>query len=233
MSVRRWRRTIFRDTQAKAHYRSLGSGLQPVVAPAIGTPNVCGVYMFPAMQIIAGAFSPVHPVGTLFWQRPQVQDLDFGVTAPDFLGDIVLRGGFCRLMVGAYPENVNIRVRVYAVWANKNPDADLYAAVNNTNKQMEFDPSMIPDFSTKFGKILYMKEAMVPVSETFEVVHRLKPQKIDRAVFTGELAPTEPAGAQLWWMLFVTPLDSNTIAAAVTVTNSYSVSFSADASVPP
>lgn len=189
--------------------------------------------MFPAMQIIAGAFSPVHPLGTFFWQRPQVQDIDFGVTPPDFLGDITLRGGICRLMVGAYPENVNIRVKVFAVWANKNPDADLYTAVNNTNKPLEFDPTLIPDFTTKFGRILYTKEAMVPQGETFEVVHRLKPQKIDRAVFTGELAPIEPAGSQLWWMLMLSPLDSNALAAAVTVTNSYNVSFSADASVPP
>lgn len=230
MGPRTWRRVIFRDTQAKAHYRSLGSGNQLVVTPALGTPNVSGVYMFPAMQIINAALSPFHAAGSVFWQRPQVQELDYLVTPPDFAGDVVLRGGICRLLVGAYPDNVSIRVKAYAVWTKDTPDITLYSAYNNTSRQVEFDPSLIPDFTTKFGKILYSKQAMVPVGEQFEIVHRLKPQKIDQNVYVGSAA--EPAGNQLWWLLIVAPLDSNALANNLTVVNSYNVSFSADAVIP-
>jgi len=233
IGVRRWRSIIWRDTAAKPHYRTLGSGFQPLSGPAVGTPNVCAIFMFPALQTVNNVFQPFHTLGSRFWDPGQVQDIDFGVTAPLFAGDITLRGGIARLTIGAYPENVGLRVRVYAVWANPNPDFSLYAAVNNTNKNVEFDPSLIPDFSTKFGRIMYSKQAMVPVGETFEIVHRFKPQKIDQAVFTGAPGPlTECAGSQLWWMVLVSSLEVNAISSNITTVNSYNLSFSADAIVP-
>lgn len=186
--------------------------------------------MFPALQTGITLFQPFHSVNASFWEPGQVQDIDFAVTAPLFKGDITLRGGIARLMVGAYPENVGLRVRVWAVWANPNPDLDLYNAVNNTNRSLEWEPSLIPDFTTKFGKIMYSKQAMVPLGENFEIIHRFKPQKIDQKVFRGQPGPLiEAAGNQLWWMVSLAPLDSNGISGLVTTVNSYNLSFSADA----
>lgn len=230
IGVRRWRSIIWRDTAAKPHYRAVSSGFQPLTGPALGTPNVCAIYMFPALQTVNGTFQPNHSIGARFWEPGIVQDIDFGVAPPLFQGDITLRGGIARLTIGAYPENVGLRVRVYAVWAIPNPDINLYNAVNNTNKSVEFDPSLIPDFTTKFGKILYSKQAMVPVGETFEIVHRFKPQKIDQAVFTGQPGPAfEAAGSQLWWLVLVSSLETNTISSSITTVNSFNLSFSADA----
>jgi len=230
---RRWRGILWRDTLNAQHYRSLGSGLQPLTGPAVGTPNASAVYLFPALQTLgSGVFQPYHSNGLAFWENG-VENPDIGVPVPLFRGDITLRGGIARLTVGAYPENVILRVKVYAIWANKNPDIDVYA-MNNTNRQVEWDPSLYPEFSTKFGKILYMKEAMIPVGEVFEITHRFKPQKIDQAVFRGELPvpssqPAEPAGNQLWWGVVVVPLDLNLSSASITCINSWSLSFSADA----
>jgi len=231
MRPRTWRRIIFRDTQAKTHYRSIGSGSQPVLAPAVGTPNTAGVYMFPAMQVVAGGFQPNHNAGTAFWEPPQAQNPDIGENVPLFRGDIILRGGFCRLTVGAYPENVPVRIKVWAVWAKENPDISVYTLFNNTNQQVEWDPSLLSDFSTRFGRVLYHKEAMVPIGESFEIIHRLKPQKVDKPTFTGAPAGigfAEPAGNQLWWLLSVCPLDVNGIPNQLICVNSYNVSFSGD-----
>jgi len=127
-----------------------------------------------------------------------------------------------------------LRIKVFAIWANKNPDVDVYNFINNSNRQVEWDFNLFPEFATKFGKIMYMKEAMVPVGEAFEITHRFKPQKIDQAVFRGE-APValtqlaEPAGNQLWWGVVIVPLDSNALSGNITCINSWSLSFSADA----
>ena len=95
-------------------------------------------------------------------------------------------GGIARLNVNIFPDNVPCRVKVYAIWANKNPDIDLYNFLNASLQTVEWDPSVEGDFTTKFGKILYMKQATINPSQNFEIVHRFKPQKIDQAVYTGE-----------------------------------------------
>lgn len=231
-SVRRWRNILWRDTQAKMHYRSLNSSNQGFFGPALGTPNTSAIILFPALQVTAGVFRPDIGVGGAFWEIG-VQSPDIGEPIPTFRGDITIRGGIARVLVGAYPDNVPLRVRIYAIWANANPDIDVYTAMNNTNQQVEWDPSLIGEFSTKFGKILYMKEALVPVGESMEVVHRFKPQKIDKAVFRGEPAvagvqPAEPAGNTLWWAVVVVPLDTNAVTAGITCVSSYSLSFCGD-----
>nr|QXN75466.1 MAG: capsid protein [Virus sp.] len=231
ISGKRWRNIIWRDTIAQPHYRALNSGMQPLTGAALGTPNAAAVFLFPALQIVNGIFQGYHSAGNSFWEGASVQQMDVGVVPPLFKGDIILRGGIARLMIGMYPENVSCRIKVYAVWANKNPDADLYVLLNNTNQQVEWDPSVAPDFSTKFGKILYQKEAMLPVGENFEITHRFRPQKIDQAVFRGE-APVvglELAGNQLWWCVVVVPLTVNGISDGLVAVNSWNLSFSADA----
>jgi hypothetical protein len=185
--------------------------------------------MFPALQLTNSVFRAFHVPGQEFWAAG-VQPLNGGAAIPTFNGDVVLRGGIARLTVGAYPENVILRVRVWAVWAEKKPDIDIYNGLNNTNIQVEWDPSCLPDFSTSFGRILYSKQAVVPVGEVFEIVHRFKPQKIDQAVFRGQAAPLEAAGNQLWWLLSITSLDVNGISSPVTCVNSWNLSFSSDAS---
>lgn len=226
--VRQWRRLIYRDTQAAAHYRSISQGVPNTTGAAIGGVASGSVYMVPALQVLA-ALSPFQPFHTsVFWTvAGGLRDLDFGVTPPLFKGDITLRGGIARLFIGSYPENVPLRVKVWAVWSKTQPDVDIYNAVNNTNQPTEWDPSTVPDFTTKFGKILYSKQALVPVGESFEIVHRFKPQKIDQVRFTG--TALEPAGNQLWWMFQLVNLDANTLSDRITCVNSFNVSFSADA----
>ena len=46
MKPRQWRRIIFRDTQAKSHYRTLQSGAMPFVLPT--SPTLSRVWLFPA-----------------------------------------------------------------------------------------------------------------------------------------------------------------------------------------
>jgi len=228
MRPRTWRRLIFRDTEAKQHYRSAGSGNKPTVAPALGTPQVGAFWLIPALQT-GVIFAPFHAAGQLFWQTGGgAQDPDFGQAVPPFIGDIVLRGGIARLTVHN-TENVVMRVKVYAIWAHERPSNLLYTTLNNTNGPVEYDPSISPDFATTFGKILYKKEVIVPTQESYEIVHRFKPQKIDQERFAGEAGV--PAGSQLWWGVTVIPLDTNGIAATVQIVNSWNLSFTGDTGV--
>ncbi|MGN5495168.1 hypothetical protein ACLJCJ_09340 [Campylobacter coli] len=182
--------------------------------------------MIPALIGPTAVFQPF--ISAPFWTSAGgATDINFGVAPPLFNGDITLRGGFARIFIGAYPENVPLRVRVWAIWAQPRPSNTLYTGINNSNQPVEWDPSIFPDFTTQFGKILYQKEAIVPVGESFNMVHRFKPQKIDTPRFVG--AAGQPSGSSLWWLVSCANLDTNLLSAQITVVTSHNLSFSADA----
>lgn len=151
--------------------------------------------------------------------------MDSGSALPTFVGDITLRGGLSRMMF-FNSEDIQMRIKVYAVWAIKNPSFTVYTALNNSGRGVDWDPSCVAEFSTEFGKIMYSKEAIVDPGQNFEVVHRFKPQKIDQVRFLG--AAADPAGSQLWWMFVAACTTVNPGAGSIRIVNSWNLSFSAD-----
>jgi len=223
---RKWRNILIRDTEAKPHYRSLFQGVKTVTASAVGTPGVAGVWLFPALQV-SSALQPFHTAAENFWQPGGGgTDIDFGVTIPTFRGDVVLRGGIARCAL-VNNDNLAARVKIYAIWAQEKPEILIYTSMNNTNRPVEFDPSVFPDFTTEFGRILYHKQATIRQGEAFEMVHRFKPQKIDQNRFQGDV--NNAAGSQLWWLVTYAPLEPNALAENLRIINSWNLSFSADA----
>jgi len=117
-------------------------------------------------------------------------------------------------------------VKVYGVWAAKNPSFDVFNGLQNSVRPPEFDPSATADFAD-FGKVLYEKEATLDSGQSMDVVHRFKVQKIDRIAHTGNA--TDPAGGQLWWMVLLVLNVANAGASGVNFVNSWNLSFAADA----
>jgi len=222
--VRRWRQIITRDTEAKQHYRSVQEAIQPMSGAALVFPRAA-VFLIPALNSTDGF---IEFAANPFWTGGNggAQDPDWATALPVFASDIILRGGIARISI-TNTEDINIRVKCYALWSHTRPWMTIYSTINNTNASFEWDPSIVPDFSTRFAKTLYMREVMLKPNDSFEMVHRFKPQKIDRLRFAG--AAGEPQGNTLWWGVALASMQANTLSNAVQCVTSYNVSFSGDA----
>jgi len=224
-SLRRYRSLLWKDTASKAHYRSYAH-VPAIVTSPTGLGNA-GVYFLQALGT-QGFGTMNTPGGTQFWSTGGgAQQINEGVAVPAFDSDIVLRGGVARISVMNPETDVPCRVKIFAVWASTSPAASIYVNNNNTNKSLEWDPTVIPDFY-RFGRVLFRKEALLPdVNSSMECMYRFKPQKIDQGDFLG--SATVPSGSQLWWIVTFAPLIGNLIADNIPIVKSYNLSFSADA----
>jgi len=217
-SLRTYRNMLWRDTLMKSHYRSVFD-----TAFTLGTPNTTtGANV---AQIIALP---------RFWEAGggATFPANVGGTVPTFDGDIILRGGVCRIALAnrvdalAAIQTDNVRCTVYAVWTTANPAA---LGLSNPVSTM-WDPSLVPDFE-KYGKVMWKREVLLKADgESVELFFKFKVQKIDQAVFGSALATIR--GQSLMWLVHVSQL-TNTEAAPtpenIDILVSHNVSFSSDA----
>lgn len=224
ISKRRFRRMLWRDTIAKAHYRSLQA-----FSFSHDTPTGVELMKIATRRALDPSQSNSSPPGVDFWTlEGGLQQLDANVVPPNFTDDIILRGGISRVVACNINDTNPVKVRIWAIWAKSNPNS---AKIINQNVSTEWDPSLVPDFQ-KFGRVLYEREAiLLPGGNPLVLVHRFKPQKIDQAVFKGELGvgSSVPGGSQLYWMIGVANYSAEAASAAVHVCVSYNLSFSGDA----
>jgi len=223
----RWRNKIWNDTLAKSHYRSLGQLAQNATAYLSSGFGKGNVKMIPMITVDDNYYHS-NP----FWiSNGGARILDRDSSVPTFEGDLVIRGGLCRYTVTNPDGGVPVLMRVYGVWANKNPNYDVYTGMESELHDLEWDPSINADFSS-FGKIMFKKETLLlPGARPFSVVYRLRPQKIENQVFrgtSGVLLTSVPAGAQPWWVYQMVPLINNASADDVISIISFNLSFSGD-----
>lgn len=223
---RRWRRMIYRETESQTHWRSVfaTSAFTDPGNPAgtvLNTPNNLTQVNVAFCRALARTAVPEH-----FWDAGGgAQPKDFGGVVPAFSGDAVIRGGYARVTIApTLSDTEALFIRVYAVWA---PNLNgLAAEINDlqVTKSKDWEPSVFPDF-TKIGKILYSRETIArPGDNPFTVVHRLKPQKVDRNRF-------QAGHLQLWWLIMVgkaSETEAVPTAKSVSVTRSFNMSFVMD-----
>jgi len=227
LSKRRYRNVLWRDTIAKAHYRSYAHlALTSAGALPAGFGNGL-TYMRPAITV-NDAIWHTDP----FWTAiGGAQSIDASVPVPLFRGDITLRGGFARFTTSNPDTGVPVRIKVFGVWSNRNPSSEITTNLHGTSHAMEWEPSVEPDFS-QFGRVILRREVtLLPGAQPFECSYRFRPQKIDQNVFIGEnpFLLNVPGGNQLWWVWQMIPLVNNAAADAVSSLLSFNISFSADA----
>lgn len=213
IGVRRWRRIIIRDTEAKAHYRSVFAANDATLSTPADLTNAVATFQ-PAFSA-----SPRQ-----FWLTTGgLVDKDFGEAPPTFKDDVILRGGIARVTISPKTQLNSLFIRVYAVWTTPNPNVGRFGNLAG-NFTKEYEPSLFPDFQ-RIGKILYSRSGILKAGDDcFTVTHRFKPQKIDEDVFIG-------SGSQLYWLIYVANCSQEVVAVQqpLNITYSYNVSFSADA----
>lgn len=147
---------------------------------------------------------------------------DATLALPTFTGNIILRGGTigCRLVntldtVAANAGTMHGTVMLIRTTKNFN------AASIPTSVPLGWDPSLVVDFNTQVGRIVYKKDFLLRDAEVCDVEYRLKIRKIDIKDYKNFFN-------DFVWIVKCGMIDSNT-AQTYTVSNYYNMAFVGDA----
>lgn len=214
-----YRKILWRDTLSKNHYRSLLSETQTLATEA-GNALGLAYALLPQMDGIG-------TTNQAFWDTGVVQT-DEGVTVPaTWAGDIIQRGGAVKCQIFNPSNTDSVGFKLFIVKTIKNPDLALFP--NAAQVPRLWDPSTIPDFARKVGKVLMSREGTIRVLSSSSVEYKLRVSKIDQSEFRVAGSPNVlVAGNQIMFLLVVYNL-SITTAINTVVNTSSSMSFSADA----
>jgi len=206
-----YKKHLWDSTLFKEHYRSLGSVVTSFNTPA----TVSSMAILAEKAIDNGS-------GSSFWGAAGgaiAPDVTFSL--PAFTGDIIIRGGKMGLRIANVLDTAlnaeTLQGTVLLVRTTKNwtPGAI------TTPQPLGWDTSLVPDFDTRVGKIVYRKNFLLTDAQTALVEYRIPLQKIDANDF------------QLTYNTFVWIIMagnvSNATADTLTVTKYFNLSFSADA----
>lgn len=211
-SRRQWKNLLWSSSQAQTHYRSLNSA-----ASSLGTP------VTPNLQFVSLQTSRRFG-GNAFWLSAGGATNPDGGAMPTFTtnGDFTVRGGLYGIRLSNVPDLVDtdkdsIAVTVYLIWTSK---GFLSSVIPGTTVPVGWDPSLIADFQTTVGKILYKKSFLVHDGDVFTIERKMGVQKIDQTEY-GNLI-SEPQ-----WLV-VYGATSSTATKFLTCVTYYNMSFVGD-----
>jgi len=220
MGLKNWRNELYKNTQFMAHYRSVFLG-QDTYQTGTTQGSAVPVRYLPEL----GTSTSVG-----FWTAAGgLQNLDRDVSPPDFLGDITIRGGIIGLNVTVADSVTDlIAVSVYLTFI-KSGTRDPFNYINGT-EPYNWDPQVQPDSSAGGWKVLKKWTAMLNYNNpSLAVEHRLKPRKIDRALYLLNAVDFQSTPSnQFCFVVHACNLTSGTDVGIV-VHRTHNMSFSADA----
>lgn len=202
---------LWNSTMFKKHWRSansVSSSLSSSVAPERITAELSTALRFGGNSFWTTAGGAINPDGGVVGTFPSDEDF-------------VIRGGKLGLRIsntydtlGTTGESVQVWVYLLRTSPGYNPGALA------SSYPIGWDPSLITDFQTLLGKIVYKKQFLLKDAEVADVEYRLKIQKIDASDYV--------AGRNTFvWMYMVGTADSGG-ARTIQVAPYYNISFTAD-----
>lgn len=202
-----YRRHLFNGSQFKAHYRSILTEAAGLSTPAtIGTGSVARVRAFNSNNVFYTAAGGAVPI-------------DSTVPVPIFQDDIVVRGGRIGLKLTA-PPTETVVCKVWLVWTVAEPSLTLIPPSATTS----WDPTCVPAFRDKVGRIVMYREVLIEPSDTASFEWRLRPFKYDKESFLFQ-------GNEFQWLvLFYNTYDANAV--EVMFIKDFNLSFSGDVVTP-
>lgn len=220
MGLRRFRRGLMQSSLFKPHYRSVF---------AAADTNTTGTVQ--AHATFERYYPEVGPLVTDgFWTAAGgVVALEQGVTIPDFIGDITLRGGVIGVTVSVTDTVTDlIGVKVFLCFGKMGHTDPLVITSMTGAKPWGWDPQVNADVSTIHGvKVLKTWNGLLDYnSKTLVCEHRVRPRKIDQEPYITSVGTKRPAE-----FIFIVHAVNLTSTTDVTVTNVryHNLSFSADA----
>lgn len=211
LSVKRYRRMLWNDTLMSTHYRS-NLGSQIVINTPANNVNAA-TFQIPALR----------PAGSQFYIAAG------GAIAPDaaqplplFTGNLVVRGGIigirlCNTLDALATAQNSLEGIVYLIKTTKN-----YTPASLPNPvQIGFDTSLIQDFSTLIGKIVYKKQFLLRESDSAQCEYRMKIRRLDIGDYVNDRN-------QYVWIVVVSNLD-NVTSRSMSLSMYHNISFSGNA----
>lgn len=181
-NARKFRRTIFRNSQYSTHYRSIGSVSGSQSTP-VGSSTVNTGFLG-ALDNGAGAF---------WTSAGGLQPVDTGIAVPLFKGDITVRGGVIGFRVyndGAYPMQVKLwLVMTKDTWVTNSGNYSL------TGVPLSWDPSVVPDFRRDLSFIKSW-EFNIHQLDMNSIEFRIRPMKVDENRWSSDVA-------RLYWLFTI------------------------------
>lgn len=222
-SARRYQRQLFRQTDSRAHYRSIRS-----IASALTTNNV-------ALSLTASDVRvdfPLQYLGANFWTAAGgASSNDPSVALPTFSNStIVIRGGsiwytFFNEDPTSQTDNFSgdgIKLKLWFGYTNErvaNVPAAFPISADNS-----WDPTILADLSENYGKIYYATEVLISPGQCFEFKRRLRPHKLEYNTFVN--GGNQPF---IFWQAINMKAVGGASNAVYTIKGGYNLSFSADA----
>ncbi|AXL65934.1 putative capsid protein [Giant house spider associated circular virus 2] len=210
-SLRKFKRLLWDSSTAQTHYRS-----NFAFTTAINTTAVASTM---SVTVIASRrFNNQN-----FWTTAGGAINPDGGTIPTFVtnGDFTIRGGMYGLRLCNAPDAADtdkdaIQCIVYLVKSTKNWNStNLPASV-----PVGFDPSLVQDFQTNIGKIVYKKEFLLEDTNVAVIEKRMGLSKID-------ISEYQNSQSEFVWII-LTGIVSGTTIKGVTVVPYYNLSFVGD-----
>jgi len=206
-----YKKYLWDSTLFKEHYRSIGSVVTSFNTPA----SVSTVSILAEKAIDNGTANP-------FWNTTG------GALAPDssfalplFTANITVRGGKMGLRLAnvldpaVSADTLQGTVMLIRTTKNWTPGAI------TTPQPLGWDTSLVQDFDTKVGRIMYRKNFLLTDAQSALIEYRIPLQKIDAADFQATF------NTYVWIILAGNV--SQATADTMTVTKYFNLSFSADA----
>lgn len=183
------------------HYRSINSDVTTLVTSAVQqsyTLNVLGINIAGDFWTTAGGAFGVD-----------------GGTVPSFEGNLILRGGTMGLtLTNTLTDTATLECWVYLIHTADN----FVAPTGPVNRG--WDPTIIPDFETKVGKVLMCKKVMLDNQASVTIEHKIKCRHVDQTIWTaGYRKPN--------WIVLLGNNES-AVAANVTAIRYINLSFAGD-----
>lgn len=166
-SYSRIKKLLWDSTISKQHYRSY----QTVTGAANTNASAA------LMQI---SFVDPFTNGSFFWTTGGgAQPEAAGGTVPLFDAKIILRGGKWTLSYTNTSATDVIKVSVWHVYTNPRPDTTIIP----TTAGPGWDPSIIPDFNYKYGKVFRNETVILSPLQSWTTERRLGIKSIDQSDF--------------------------------------------------
>ena len=165
---------IWRSSLQMAHYRSNAAYASTIVTRPLTVEKTVSV------------IEALYNGASAFWNSSGgAQMLDSGSLVPAFSSDIVLRGG--KTSISFFNDSTANPVEIEAFYIAPVPRVTTTSIP--TSVSVGWDPSIIPEFNTTVGRIIYRTKFLLEPLATSTIDRRLRVQKIDQAAFTGGQRP--------------------------------------------
>lgn len=182
-SARKYRSVLWKDTQSMPHYRSLLANSAAYGTNGTGASNL--------LADIQCDFPLQYANVNSFWTTAGgLIQADVSITAPVFnQSSIVIRGGslwYAFQNTEAETESTafgdSMRLKFWFCYSNKSNPISVPAQFP-TAQSTSWDPTCLPDFSQRYGKVYYATEVLLKPGDVFEFKRKLKTQKVDNEQF--------------------------------------------------